>query len=145
MIKPVCRIAAKRLLNKVLQVRKEHACTLLKAARVVSNLNIKGRDDFGEGCHTASSEPFYYDAAYQHVQRACVIPTNEKGRCVVTNEISSSRNETSKMKGKQPMKWCCSSECKTLTEAEVAAIVNLKQAFEKPMKELLVCMRWWVS
>ena len=118
MIKTVCRIAAKRLLNKVLQVRKEHACTLLKTARVVSNLNIKGRGDFGEGCHTASSKPFYYDAAYQHVQRACVIPIDEKGRCVVAKEISSSRNETSKTKGKQPLKWCCSSECKTLTEAE---------------------------
>ena len=136
MIKAVCRIAAKRLLNKVLQVRKEHAGSLLKTARVVSGLNIKGRDDFGEGCHTASSEPFYYDAAYQPVQRACVIPIDENGRCVVTNEISSSGNDTSKMKGKQPLKWCCSSECKTLTEAEVAAVVNLKQAFEKPMEEL---------
>ena len=134
MIKALCRIAAKRLLNKVLQVRKEDASILLNTTRVVSNLNIKGRDDFGEGCHTASSEPFYYDAAYQHVQRACVIPIDENGRCVVANEISSSRNEISKTKGKQPPKWCCSSECKTVTEAEVAAILNLKQAFEKPMK-----------
>ena len=78
----------------------------------------------------------YYDAAYQPVQRAYVIPIDENGRCVVANETSSSRNETSKTKGKQPLKWCCSSECKTLTEPEVAAIVNLKQAFEKPMEEL---------
>ena len=28
------------------------------------------------------------------------------------------------------MKWHCSSECNTVTEAEVAAIVHLKQAFE---------------
>ena len=118
-----------------MQVRKEHAGALLKTVRVVSSLNIKGRNDFGEGCHTASSEPFYYDAAYKPVQRACVIPIDENGRCVMANEISSSGNETSK-KGKQPLKWCCSSECKTLTEAEVAAVVNLKQAFEKPMEEL---------
>ena len=136
LIKAVCRIAAKRLLNKVLQIRKEHAGALLKTARVVTSLNIKSRDDFGEGCHTASSEPFYYDAAYQAVQRACAIPIDENGRCVVANEISSSGNDTSKTKGKQPLKWCCSSECKTLTEAEVAAMVNLKQAFEKPMEEL---------
>ena len=136
MIKAVCTIAAKRLLNEVLQVRKEHAGALLKTARVVSNLNIKGWDHFGEGCHAASSEPFYYDAAYQPVQRACVIPMDENGRCVVASETSSSQNETSKTKGKQPLKWCCSSECKTLTEPEVAAIVNLKQAFEKPMEEL---------
>ena len=48
MIKAVCRIAAKRLLNKVFQVRKEHAGALLKNARVVSGLTIKGRDDSGK-------------------------------------------------------------------------------------------------
>ena len=57
MIEAVCRIAAKRLLNKALQLRKEHAGALLKTTRAVNSLNIKGRDDFGEECHTASSEP----------------------------------------------------------------------------------------
>ena len=42
MMEAVGRIAAKRLLNKVLQVRKEHAGALLKTARAVSSLNIKG-------------------------------------------------------------------------------------------------------
>ena len=34
------------------------------------------------------------------------------------------------------MKWSCCSECKAVTEAEVDVIVNLKQAFKEPMKEL---------
>ena len=50
------------------------------------------------------------------------------GRCVVANEISSSEYEGSK--GQHPVKWHYSSECNTVTEAEVAAIVHLKQAFE---------------
>ena len=137
MIKAVCRIAAKRLLSKALQLRKEHAGALLKTTRAVNSLVIKGRDDFGDVCHTASSEPYYYDSAYQLVQRAYAIPIDENGRCVIANEISSSESESSKRKGKQqPVKWSCSSECKSVTEAEVAAIVHLKQTFEEPMEEL---------
>ena len=133
MIKAVCRIAAKRLLNKALQLRKEHAGNLLKTTRAVNSVVVKGRNDFGEGCHTASSEPYYYDCAYQPVQRAYAIPIDVHGRCVVANDISSSE---SKRKGKQqPVKWNCSSECRPVTEAEVAAIVHLKQAFED-MQEL---------
>ena len=137
MIKAVCRIAAKRLLNKALQLRKEHAGALLKTTRAVNSLNIKGQDDFGEECHTASSEPYFYDSAYQPVQRAYAIPIDENGRCVVASEIGSSEHESSKGKGKQqPMKWSCCSECKAVTEPEVAAIVHLKQAFDEPMQEL---------
>ena len=55
-------------------------------------------------------------------------PLMTNGRCVVANEISSSEYEGSK--GQQPVKWHCSSECNTVTEAEVAAIVHLEQAFE---------------
>ena len=137
MIKAVCRIAAKRLLNKALQLRKEHAGALFKTTRAVNSLNIKGRDDFGEECHTASSEPYFYDSAYQPVQRAYAIPIDENGSCVVASEIGSSEHESSKGKGKQqPMKWSCCSECKAVTEPEVAAIVHLKQAFDEPMQEL---------
>ena len=137
MIKAVCRIAAKRLLNKALQLRKEHAGALLKTTRAVNSIDIKCRDDFGEGCHTASSEPYFYDSAYQLVQRAYAIPIDENGRCVVAKEIGGSENESNKGKGKQqPMKWNCCSECKAVTEPEVAAIVHLKQAFEEPVQEL---------
>ena len=55
-------------------------------------------------------------------------PLMTNGRCVVANEISSSEYEGSN--GHLPVKWHCSSECNTVTETEVAAIVHLKQAFE---------------
>ena len=56
---------------------------------------------------------------------------------VVANEISNSENDSAKTKGEQPLKqWNCHSECKVITDTEVAAIVHLRQAFDKPMHEL---------
>ena len=92
MVKTVCMIAAKRLCNKL---RKEHAGTLLKTTRAVQNLKIKGQDDFGEGCHTTASEPYYYDSAYLLVKRPSAVPIKENGTCVVANEISNSKNDSS--------------------------------------------------
>ena len=43
------------------------------------------------------------------------------GRCVVSNEIGSSKRAGSK--GQQPVKWHCNSDCKAVTETEVATIV----------------------
>ena len=57
--------------------------------------------------------------------------------CVVANEISNSENDSTKTKGEQPPKqWNCHSECKVITDTEVAATVHLRQAFDKPMHEL---------
>ena len=67
--KVVCTVASKRLLNKALQARKEHAGSLLKTARTVQSMQINSADDFGEGCHTASTEPYFYDSAYKPVKR----------------------------------------------------------------------------
>ena len=57
MVKTVGLIAAKKLCNKALKLRKEHVGTLLKTTRAVQKLTMKGRDDFGEGCHTTGSAP----------------------------------------------------------------------------------------
>ena len=136
MVKTVCLIAAKRLCYKALQIRKEHVGTLLKTTRAVQNLKIKGRDAFGEGCHTVASEPYYCDSAHHPVKRPCAIPIKENGTCVVANEISNSVNDSTKTKEDQPPKeWNCHSECKVITDAEVAAIVHLRQASDKPMHE----------
>ena len=34
------------------------------------------------------------------------------------------------------MKWACSDECKSLSEAEVSAIIELKEAFDKPIQDV---------
>ena len=83
----VCRLAARRLLNKALQVRKEHGGFLLKSIRSIKSLQITQREDFGKGCHTMATEPFFYDSAYQPVKRDIPIPINEDGQCVVAEEV----------------------------------------------------------
>ena len=133
MSKAVCRMAARRLLNKSLQTRKEHVGSLLKACRLIKSLQIEGKEDFGEGCHTASAEPYFYDSCYQIVRRDYALPIDENGKCVVAKEIES---KTKTKHRKHPMKWECSSECKPLTEAEVDTIVSFKAAFENPMQEV---------
>ena len=52
------------------------------------------------------------------------------GRCVVSNMKPAALNVQVYSKGQQPVKWHCSSDCKAVTETEVATIVHLKQAFE---------------
>ena len=76
---------------------------------------------------TASSEPYFYDSAYQPVNRDYPIPVDEEGKCIVADEI--------KAVGRAK-RWACTSECKPLTQAEVDAILDFKEAFEQPMHEV---------
>ena len=111
--KAACTIAAKRLLNKALQVCKEHAGSLLKTIRTVQSMQISEADDFGEGCHTASTEPYFYDSAYNPVKREFALPVDEYGRCILATEVATD-DKSAKHRSKQhPIKWACTSECKT--------------------------------
>ena len=60
-----CRLAARNLLNKALQLRKRHAGALLRSVRHIKSMQIKQRGDFGKGCHSRSTEAYFYDSAYQ--------------------------------------------------------------------------------
>ena len=144
----VCKVAARRLVSKALQIRKDFAGCLIKATRVINGFTLKGEEDFGDCGHCASSEPYFYDTAYHLVNRDLSIPVDQSGKCVVAEEILSKHSkpgvQTEASKGSQheasqvpkPTRWKCTSECKALTPSEVEAIVELKQSFEKPMKEL---------
>ena len=121
------------LLNKLLQTRRENVGSLLKACRLIKTLKIDGKEDFGESCHSASTEPYYYDTAYQLVKRDYALPIDENGKRVVANEILSKDEKKDRI---HPTKWECSSECKPLMETEVAAIVSLRAAFENSMQEV---------
>ena len=68
MSQAVCKIAAKKVLNKALQLRKENVGYLLKNIRLIKCLDIKENEDFGEGVHSAASEPYYFDASYRLVK-----------------------------------------------------------------------------
>ena len=139
--------AARRLENKPLHVRKQHAGNLLKthmlkATREIARLSIKGEKDFGDTIHTASSEPYFHESAYQQVQRHTAVPIDERGRCFIANGVSTmvrvdkTASPTQPKTEQQFLQWKCCSECKPLTKAEVSAIVELKDSFDKPMIEL---------
>ena len=128
----VCRLGARRLLNKALQMRKEHAGYLLNSIRSIKSIQITQREDFGKGCHSMSSEPYFYDSAYQPVKRVTPIPINEAGQCVIASEMHTETEGTHTNR----INWECSSECKPTSDEEVDAIFALKAAFESPIEEV---------
>ena len=86
--KAVRSVAAKRLVTKALQVCIEHAGSLLKIVRTIQSMHIKGAEDFGEGCHTASTEPYFYDSAYEPVKTDYALPIDKCGKCLLASEIT---------------------------------------------------------
>ena len=56
--KTVCRLAARRLVNKALQMRKEHAGCLIRSIRSIKCIQIAHREHFGKRSHSASTEPY---------------------------------------------------------------------------------------
>ena len=81
----VSNIAARKLLNKVLKVRKQSVGELLSCIRSVTALKIS-TEDFGKSRHTASSEPFFYDQSYAMVRHTSPIAVDSHGRCVIAEE-----------------------------------------------------------
>ena len=100
----------------------------------------------GGCCHTASSEPYFYDQSYansktqkvtisiddqgKHVvereiwvrePRNTPIPVDEQGRCVLAQDMGERHPKTHR-----PPKWKCTSECKLPTKEERQRILDLK-------------------
>ena len=59
------RLAAKRLVGKSLQLRKKYAGLLLNS---IKHIQLVAKSDFGKGCHTRSTEPYFYEVAYLYVK-----------------------------------------------------------------------------
>ena len=151
----VVRLAAKRLVGKSLQVRKKYAGLLLSSIKHVKSIQLEAESDFGKGCHTRSTEPYFYEAAYLYV-RDSPIPVNGEGECVVARahpeSDSASHPESDSAAGagnkqvptgcaqdesdKKCRKWECSAQCKPLTLFEDDAIVSFKASFSLPVEKV---------
>ena len=81
-VKAMCRVTAKKLLNKALYIRREHAGSLLQAVRLVQSMELTDKKYFGDGCHMTSTEPFFYDSAYKIVKKEYAFPIDTNGRCI---------------------------------------------------------------
>ena len=81
-VKAMCRVAAKKLLNKALHICREHAGSLLQAARLVQSMELTEKNDFGDGCHI-----FNICVNLQNISTIIVFNTQKnllfylKGRC----------------------------------------------------------------
>ena len=62
------RLVAKRLVGKSLQLRKKYAGLLLNSIKYAKSIQLEVKSDFGKGCHTRSTEPYFYEAAYLYVR-----------------------------------------------------------------------------
>ena len=64
----VVRLAAKRLVGKSPQLRKKYTGLLLNNIKHAKSIQLEAKSDFGKGCHTRSTEPYFYEAAYLYVR-----------------------------------------------------------------------------
>ena len=128
--KTVCRITARRLLDRVFKKRRERVGQLLKCVRMVNSFEMSILN-LGERWHTASSEPFFYDSTYIPTKRDTAIPVDEYGKCCIAEEVGDREKNTMR-----PKKWKCTEECKLPTNKELSSIVAAKELFKTPMQEL---------
>ena len=68
----------RRVLQAALKIRKEQAGELIKSARSIDVLQIPDESDW-ERCHTATSEPYFYNQSYTQVKRDGPICIDGKG------------------------------------------------------------------
>ena len=40
----------------------------------MQSMELTDKNDFGDGCHMASTEPFFYDSAYKLVKKEYALP-----------------------------------------------------------------------
>ena len=113
------------MLNTALTKRRVSAGKFLATIRDVNDVQLS-EEDFGEQYHMASSEPYFYDESYAPIKRKNAIPVNDKGKCVVAEEVGKKSEATSQAK-----KWKCTSECKLPASEERKRIVALKLQFDE--------------
>ena len=82
----VASIAVRRVLNTALTKCRVSTGKFLATIRDVNDVQLY-EEDFGEQYHMASSEPYFYDESYAPIKRKNAIPVNDKGKCVVAEEV----------------------------------------------------------
>ena len=61
---------------------------LIKGVRAINAIKLEDSHLLeGVRFHTAGSEPFFYDASYNHIRQHGAISVDLSGRCVVAEEI----------------------------------------------------------
>ena len=120
----VNEVSAGALLNKALSKRRKIAGEFLHDVRAINA--IKSDILGGVRYHTANSEPYFYDAAYNHTRQLSAIPVDHNGRCVVAEEVGDRHCGSMR-----PLKWKCTRQCRLLTSCEMDIVLGTKELFHK--------------
>ena len=65
-------------------MRRKKAGEFLKDVHAINAIKLEDSHLLeGVRYHTAGSEPFFYDASYNHIRQHGAIPVDLSGRCVV--------------------------------------------------------------
>ena len=125
----IALLAAQRLVNRGIQLRKQYVGALLKAVKKICELDIKTHHDFGEGVHSVSSEPYYYESAYDFDFEPGVMVADSCGQCYY--------KDMKYVSGKTGGTWKCTAKCKELTQFEVDTVLEFKSYFEKSLRDIM--------
>ena len=122
-------LAAQRLVNRGIQLRKQYVGALLKAVKKICELDIKTHHDFGEGVHSVSGEPYYYESTYDFDFEPGVMVADSCGQCYY--------KDMKYVSGKTGGTWKCTAKCKVLTQFEVDTVLEFKSYFEKSLHDVM--------
>ena len=129
----VGKLAAKRFVGRSLQLHRKYAGFLLSSIKCVKSLQLNTKDDFGEGCHTQTTEPYFYEATYLYL-RESPIPVNGDGKCRLGDDtvkkcdvpvatgpkkVATGCVPDIESDKKSPSKWKCSIQFKPLIDSKV--------------------------
>ena len=115
-------IPATRLVNKVLQIRRDLAGTLLKVVRT----NNKKQSDLGEDSHC---EPYhYYESSRVHNRQSICIDEHGKYRL-----LDGDKNTVEHV---VPRSWKCNDMCKPISLSDLSCIIEFKHTFNESMQKI---------
>ena len=80
--------------------------------------------------HSVSSEPYYYESAYDFNLEPGVMVADSCGQCYY--------KDMKYVSGKTGGTWKCIAKCKELTQFEVDTVLEFKSYFEKSLHDVFV-------
>ena len=92
-------------------------------------MELTDKNDFGDGCHMTSTEPFFYNSEFKLVSKVYALPIDTNGRCITSKNVCTSDKILRYSSKKPPMKWESSSECKILSDSNVCTIIDVDIVF----------------
>ena len=132
-------------MHEILAIRKFNAGKFLKHVREVNSLCIADKSDFGDPSHSKHSEPYFYETAYKHAFQPTKLVLDRKNKCFVVAHLAPVPDEYTNdepiildMNGKAHISdnGECSYLCRNVTDEDAKVILEIKEAFDKPVPKI---------